>query len=130
MSEVGSLNVDLLLNSAKFQEGIARASKAMSDFQKSIKPIARGFNKFGKQLESTGKSLSTNLTLPLVAAGVAIGAAVNHMSKYGSEINDMSVRTGFSRESLQELKFAADQTGVSMETIEGSTRKLTKALGE
>lgn len=130
MPEVGSLNIDLLLNSAKFQEGIAKASKAMTEFEKSVKPIARGFDKFGKQLDKIGSSLTTNLTLPIAAAGVAIGVAVNKMADYGSSINDMSVRTGFSRESLQELKFAADQTGVSMESVEGSTRKLTKAMGE
>jgi len=130
MSEAGSLWVDLGLNSAKFQEGMAKATKAMSDFEKSVKPIVRGFNKFGKQMEGMGESMSKNLTLPLIGAGVAIGAAVTKMATFGSEINDMAVRTGFSRESLQELKFAADQTGVSMESIEGSTRRLTKSMGE
>lgn len=130
MSEVASLNIDLSLLTAKFQEGCARAKKAMTDFEKSVKPIARSFTKFGNQLEDIGGSLSKNLTLPLVGAGVAIGAAVNKMASFGGEINDMAVRTGFSREALQELKFAADQTGVSMDSIEGATRKLTKAMGD
>lgn len=130
MSEVGSLNVDLILNSASFAEGAAKAKAAMSAFEKSVKPVVREFNKFGKGMEKAGESLSKNLTLPILAAGAAIGVAVSKMASYGSEINDMSVRTGFSRESLQELKFAADQTGVSMESIEVSTRRLTKSMGE
>lgn len=130
MPEAGSLSIDLILNSAKFAEGMAKASAAMSSFEKSAKGISKGFTKFGKQLDGIGESMTKNLTLPIAAAGVAIGAAVVKMADYGSSINDMAVRTGFSRESLQELKFAADQTGVSMESIEGSTRKLTKAMGE
>lgn len=130
MAEVGNLNISLGLDSVKFQEGIARAKKAMSEFEKSVKPTVRAFENFGSGLKKTGESLTKNLTLPIIAAGVAIGAAVNKMSVYGSTINDMSVRTGFSRESLQELKFAADQTGVSMESIEKSSRKLTKSIGE
>ena len=130
MSEVASLNIDLSLLTAKFNEGCARASKAMSDFEKSVKPIARSFDKFGKQLESTGKSLTTNLTLPILAAGAAIGVALNKTAAYGDEINNMAVRTGFTRESLQELKFAADQTGVSMDGVQTATVKLNKVIGE
>lgn len=130
MSEVASLNIDLSLLTAKFNEGCARASKAMSDFEKSVKPIAKSFDKFGKQLESTGKSLTANLTVPILAAGAAIGVALNKTAAYGDEINNMSVRTGFSRESLQELKFAADQTGVSMDGVQSATIKLNKTIGE
>jgi len=130
MAEAGSLFIDLIFNSAKFNEGMAKASAAMSAFEKSAKGISKGFTKFGKQLDGIGTSMTNNLTIPILAVGVAVGAAVVKMADYGSSINDMAIRTGFSRESLQELKFAADQTGVSMESIEGSTRKLTKAMGE
>src|SRR3990167_1233020 len=130
MAEAGSLNIDLILNSARFLEGINKSKKGLSELEQATNRLSRAMDKTGKNLEKIGKKLTTNLTLPIVAAGVAIGAAVTKMATYGSSINDMSVRTGFSRESLQELGFAAKQTGVEMSSIEIASRKLTKAMGE
>ena len=130
MAEAGSLNIDLILNSARFLEGINKSKKGLSELEQATNRLSRAMDKTGKNLEKIGSKLTTNLTLPIVAAGVAIGAAVTKMATYGSSINDMSVRTGFSRESLQELGFAAKQTGVDMGSIELASRKLTKSMGE
>src|SRR3990172_11755722 len=130
MAEVGSLNIDLILKSARFLEGINKSKQGLSELERATNRLSRAMDKTGKDIGKIGSKLTTNLTLPIVAAGVAIGAAVMKMSDYGSSINDMSVRTGFSRESLQELGFAAKQTGVEMSSIEGASRKLTKAMGE
>lgn len=130
MSEVASLNIDLSLLSAKFQEGMARAKMAMTDFEKSVKPIARSFDKFGKQLEKTGDSLTKNLTMPIAAVTAALGAALYKTAQYGDEINNMSVRTGISRGELQELKFAAGQVGVEFNSLVTANKEVTKSIGE
>jgi len=130
MAEVGSLNIDLILKSARFLEGINKSKQGLSELERATNRLSRAMDKTGKDIGKIGSKLTTNLTLPIVAAGVAIGAAVTKMATYGSSINDMSVRTGFSRESLQELGFAAKQTGVEMGSIELASRKLTKSMGE
>lgn len=130
MAEVGALNIDLSANSAKFSDGMNKAKSALSDFEKSAKRIAKDLDKFGKSMEGMGRKLSTNLSLPIAAVGAAIGVAMHKTAEYADEINNMAVRTGFSRESLQELKFAADQTGVSMDGIQTSAMKLSKTIGE
>src|SRR3990172_7441206 len=130
MAEVGSLNIDLILKSARFLEGINKSKQGLSELERATNRLSRAMDKTGKDIGKIGSKLTTHLTLPIVAAGVAIGAAVTKMATYGSSINDMSVRTGFSRESLQELGFAAKQTGVEMGSIELASRKLTKSMGE
>jgi len=78
-----------------------------------------------------------------VAAGAAIGIGLSSLgsdvlnfgkqaiftfANLGSEIYDMSQRTGLSAESLTELKFAAEQSGSSLEGMEVGLRKLGIAL--
>lgn len=54
-----------------------------------------------------------------VAAGIA-------SAKYGSEIQDMSSRTGMSAEALTALKYAADQTGASLESVQMAVKGLSR----
>ena len=44
----------------------------------------------------------------------------------GSDLLDMSQRTGVSVEALSELGFAAEQSGADMETLEAGLRKMQK----
>lgn len=61
-------------------------------------------------------------------AGTGLFKVAESASKAGSAINDMSVRTGLSTDTLQELKFATNQVGVSFESITNSVGFLTKAM--
>lgn len=127
---VAALNVDLSLSSAKFQEGMAKAKAALTDFEKSAKRIGKDFEKFGKSLNKVGSSLSSNLTLPILAAGAALGVALKKTADYGDELVNMSNRTGASLKMLQELKFQGSQVGVTMDDIQSSLMKLSKSMGD
>lgn len=78
-----------------------------------------------------------------VAAGVAIGNvlsdvgqdlvrwtadAITSFADVGSQIYDLSARTGLGAEALSELKFAAEQSGSSLEGIETALRKMNSTL--
>lgn len=127
---LSTLDIDLILKSAKFNEGLKGAKAQLTDFEKSAMKTSRELNKFGKSLESVGGSLSKNLTLPIIAAGAAIGVAIAKTAKYGDEINNMAVRTGISRGELQELKFAAGQVGVEFGSLVTGSKNITKAMGD
>ena len=62
--------------------------------------------------------------------GVALATPLGIATKMfaGSELNDMSARTGMSVERLSELGHAAQQTGTDLGTVEGAVRKMQKAL--
>src|SRR5690349_2846317 len=55
-----------------------------------------------------------------------IAGAIAHFVKFGSELNDMSARTGVAASSLAEMKFAAEQTGASLADVEAGLRKMAK----
>jgi hypothetical protein len=85
-----------------------------------------------KQLTEFGSSL-LGIGTKVAAAGAAIvgglTAAVVHFANIGSELNDLSARTGISTTALVELGYAAEQTGTDMETLEGGIGKMQKNLG-
>lgn len=60
------------------------------------------------------------------AAIAALGVAVNNYVAQGSEINDMSARTGASAAQLQHWSFAAKQSGASAEDLEKALRSAAK----
>jgi hypothetical protein len=84
-------------------------------------------------------NLSGSLTKHTKAIGVAftamgaaivggLGVALKSFVDTGSALNDMSQRTGVSVKALSGLKFAAEQTGTSIDTIEGAIRRMQKGI--
>ena len=68
----------------------------------------------------------------LMAAGLSVTApmlvAANSWASSGAELYRMSQRTGMAVEQLSALKFAAETSGVEMETLETSIKKMQKAV--
>lgn len=72
--------------------------------------------------------------LKTTAALVAVGAAatIAGVQRAVSTLDDIAKtaeRTGFGAKELQQLRFAADQTGVSVEILDGALGRFTKRLG-
>jgi hypothetical protein len=73
----------------------------------------------------------------LAALGAAAVTAVTGLinltqaaSDYGSKINDATLKSGASVQTVQALGFAAEQSGSSMEAISGSLAKFSNLLGQ
>jgi hypothetical protein len=89
-----------------------------------------------KGAETKVKAFGTGLMAmggKMFAGGMALAAplaaAVKQFTDYGSQLNDMSARTGVSVEALSEFGYAAQLSGADLETLEGGIRKMQKALG-
>lgn len=97
-----------------------------SQFQRALKNVEKMLGSAAKTTALVGASIS--------AAGAAIlaplGAMLNSFESTGSALNDMSARTGLSVERLGELSYAANQTGSSIDEVEGAFRKAQKVVGE
>jgi hypothetical protein len=74
----------------------------------------------GGKLLSLGKAAGLQI---LGGAGLA-----KLFADAGSELNDMSARTGLSVEALSQLGYAAKQTGTDLGTVEAAVRKMQKSL--
>jgi hypothetical protein len=62
------------------------------------------------------------------AAGVAVASQVHSAIEAADQLNKMSQSTGMSTEELSKLKYAADLSDVSTETLGKSVGKLSKAM--
>jgi len=118
MPGIGDLVVNLSANTQKFDKNISKSQGGLKDFA------------------SSAVSLLNPVTASLVAmsaAAVGVGAAVwGLQGRIGdlAGVADKAAQTGLSGAFLQQLEFAADQSGVSAETLTGGIKKLTVMIGK
>lgn len=99
-----------------------RSSLEKSGASKVLDGIARGAAAAGKGLLALG--------IPDAAAGAALLAATNRALDFAGQLSRLSDRTGVNVETLQELKYAAEQNGAEFDEVTGALEKYTRKLGE
>lgn len=126
---IGALRVNLGLDSAQFQAGIANVSKSM-------KKMEKDFQGFGKRLGSLSKTFVSGLAVAaagtaasLLSVNAALGKAKAAMQEF-SQLADQSKRLGLTAEALQELRFAAEQAGVAAGNFDTAFRRFTRRAAE
>jgi hypothetical protein len=111
--------------------GAIRAGKAFVEIFADSTKLAKDLKLAEKQVKAFGESIAA-IGSKLVGLGGAITAPLLGAAKVfadtGSELNDMSARTGIAVESLSALSYAAHQSGSDMGTVEGAVRKMQKAI--
>jgi hypothetical protein len=100
--------VELYVKDNRLTKGLAAASQKLMAF-------GAGLTSLGTKLAGIGTALTTPFVL-----------AAKSFADMGSELVDMSQRTGVSAEALSELGYAAEQSGADLETLEGGLRKMQK----
>lgn len=87
-----------------------------------------------KSLTSSQKKMaafSINAAAVVAVVGTLGKAFVNtvkNVAEYGSMIDDASMRTGLSREAIQEYKYVAEQVGTTLEAVTGAVGMMTRGL--
>ena len=94
----------------KIQQGLQAARAKLVSFGRSVALVGAGFQAFGAGM------------LAPFAASVASFVAL------GSQINDISERTGVSAEAISELGLAAQLAGSSTESLEKGFRKMARTV--
>jgi hypothetical protein len=95
--------------------------------------LVKGLNDAAKRLDVFGKSLQgIGTKMAMLGAGIVapLAGAAKIFADMGSDLVDMSQRTGVSVEALSELGFAAEQSGSDLATLEVSLKKMQKMLFE
>ena len=111
--------------------GAIRAGRAFVELFLDDSKLARGLNaaagkvkKWGNDVAKIGASMalvSGAITAPLLAAAKTFASS-------GDELAKMSRKTGMSVEALSELKYAAGQSGVGVDTLEGAIKRMQKSI--
>ncbi len=113
--------------------GAIRAGRAFVELFAEDTALRKGLAKASARLRSWGASVA-KIGAMVGAAGTAITApilgALNVFSDAGSSLNDMSQRTGIAVDALSELKWAAELSGTSLETLEGGVKGMQKMLSD
>lgn len=115
-------------SSSSIKAGSAYIELFTKDFR-----LVKGLNDAAKRLDTFGKSLQgIGTKMAMLGAGIVapLAGAAKLFADMGSDMVDMSQRTGVSVEALSELGFAAEQSGADLGTLEGSFKKMQKMLFE
>ncbi|MHB1035935.1 MAG: phage tail tape measure protein [Pirellulales bacterium] len=106
----GAAFVELFADDSRLVKGLQAASRRLKDWGQSVTAL-------GKKMLATG-----------AAALGAMGGAAKVFADMGSQLADMSLRTGASVEALSELGYAAEMSGGDMESLETGLRKMQKTI--
>ena len=109
---IGNLRVNMGLDSAQFQAGVAKVSKSMD-------AVAKKAAVFGAAVGTAMAGLAT-------AMSVAVKRSINEADNMAKAAQKFGVGV----EELSRLKHAADLSGVSLETLGTSMRKLSQNMQE
>lgn len=118
MAGLGDLVINLSANTQKFDKNISKSQS--------------GLKAFGAAAMSAINPVTAAIA-GMAAGAVGLGAAVwSLQGRIGTlaGVADKAAQTGLSGAFLQQLEFAADQSGVSAETLTGGVKKLTIMIGK
>jgi hypothetical protein len=99
-----------------------------SKFVQASKQVERNLDNISRMSQRAGSTMSRVFTAPIMAAGGALMAATVKAAEFADNIDKMSMRTGVSREQLQELSYVTDQLGVSMAAVETAADAFRRRL--
>lgn len=111
---IGALRVTLGADTAAFDKGLKSAESSLSRFAKNIGTIAAG--------------VGLERALQGVISGIVSG--MKSVFKEADDIGKAAQRIGITVEELSKLKYAADISDVSMETLEKSATKLSRSMAD
>jgi hypothetical protein len=118
MAGLPDLVVGLAANTSKYSKGLNDAKGMTKGFASSVtgllNPVKVGF---------------AALAGGVASVGVGVYALTGRIGKLAG-VADEAVKTGLSGAFIQQLGYAADQSGVSVETLTGGIKKLTIAVGQ
>lgn len=117
MAIAGTLAVNILANTNKFQQGIGKAQKSLRGFGRQIKTIGKGVVGFGSQILG-------------VAAVGGITAFSKSVIDSAVSLGEISDKLGIATDKLELMRFAAEATGVAQKSLDTALQRMVRRVGE
>jgi len=125
---VANIGIDFDAKFAKLEGDLKKVSKSVDRFEKRTK---KSFGGVQKQLKSLGRAAAG---FAAAFAGAAGARALNETAKaaieFGDSLAKQADRIGVSVEALQELRFAGERVGISIEKTDAGLLRFSKTIGE
>lgn len=97
-----------------------------ANFETDAKRAEKALDKAVREMEATAKRAGVAIGAGLATAATALGALAQNAIQMADKIDEASQRTGVAAENVSRLKFAAEQSGSSLEAIEAALQKLSR----
>ena len=126
-ADLAKLSVQLELQTAAFEAGVKRMDGQFKRMEKNTARTAKGFDKLNKVLGKVGISFGA------LAAGLSVRSLTNATKEavaFGDAIAKTADKVGVSVTELQELRFAAQQSGVDVRQLDMGIQRFARRMGE
>ena len=127
MADLASLQVQLELQTAAFERGVKRMDGQLKKMEKNTKRSSRQMDKLAKALKKAGVAA-------VAFAGAAAAAFTAQQARaaiaYGDAVAKTADKVGVTVEELQELRFAAEQSGVGTASLDMALQRFARRMGE
>lgn len=119
-------------------KAVLSAVDNMSPVLKSIGTVAKTTRKYLADVGGAAGNLSGKIGMPMAAISgilsgfslMAVKNAVVGFTDMGEAVQKGALKAGMSVEQYQRMKYVAEQSGTSIEAMEGSLSKLNRSLGD
>lgn len=115
--EAGRAFVRIWVNNKDVGPQLDAVGKQVVELGEQIKGVGAATMQVGAAITTAGLSIIAGLS-----------AAVMQFAEMGSQLDDISKRTGIAAGALAEYKFAAEQSGTSLEAVEKSAKKMQQTV--
>ena len=135
MAVVGRANVFLGADTASFTSKMDKARRDMASssvkMNRSLAKLDRGFVRVGKSAASFAKrAISIRGAIGLLAGTGGLALLVKRSLDAADSISKLSDATGIGTTKIQQLRFALDRSGVSVDTTDKALRKFVRNMGK
>jgi hypothetical protein len=121
-----ALRAKAVLDNKKWNDALASMQSKTQVFMRASKVAFKGAVDAGKDLGKQVWDVGKYAAAGAAAAGTAVAAMVKHAIDAGDALAKMSDRTGMAVPFLSKLKYAADQSGTSLEEVEKAIKAAQK----
>lgn len=121
-TRIAGLQIDLSARTARFSEGLQRAQKRMEDFQKRAVSLNETFQRM--------TAVAQKAAVVYGALSGAITLATRRAAQYAAQVKDVSEQTGFAIETMQQLRFAVEQSAGDFQSLISALRAFNRRTAE
>ncbi len=132
---VGNLEAGLSLDDRGFKQSMTKAAQNLQrnsvKMNRNLASIERSFNSMRSSLSKTiAKSLRFGAIMGTVAGGTGLGLLVKRNVEAADAIAKTADKIGVTTAELQELRFAAERSGVTVKGLDDGLQRFSRRLGE